>query len=484
MWRRVPLLFAFGEFARQRGAQVVADLPAHVDAFVAERVRGHRGERTNGLQRSRWPRRSAARSSRCWTRRSPASSAPAGRTTHDPFAEAVPGFFEYLVEERGLRPASVRRYRHHLDRFEAYLGRVGVRGLRELSPALLSAFVAERSAAGLAKTTVRDGCGVLRVFLRYAHREGVLGQRPEQGRGVAAGLPAVRHPAVDLLDRGRAGARRRRPAHPVRQAGLRDLAAAGDLRPARPRGRGADPGRHRLEARAAGDPRAQGRAFHRVPAVGRRSARRSSTTCSTAGRQTTDRHVFFRAVAPLQPIGSAAVSACARHYLLEAGIQVPRPGSHTLRHTCVQRLVDADFALKDDRRLRRAPLAGVDGDLRQGRRRVAAPGRPRRRRGGARDELRTLALSSSSSSRTSGRSAASTISEERELRLLVRFADEHGVRRLDQLTPALLEDFLASRPRPRPRSFNHLLGVVAASSTGPSPRSCWRPRRCRPGGAG
>ncbi len=38
---------------------------------------------------------------------------------------------------------------------------------------LLSAFVTVRS-AGLAKTTVRDGCGALRVFLRYAHREGVL----------------------------------------------------------------------------------------------------------------------------------------------------------------------------------------------------------------------------------------------------------------------------------------------------------------------
>ena len=52
-------------------------------------------------------------------------------------------------------------------------------------------------------------------------------------------------------------------------------------------------------------------------------------------------------------------------------------------------------------------------------------------------------------------------SEESELRLLVRFAGERRVGRLDQLTPALLEEFLASRPRSRPRSFNHLLGVVA-----------------------
>ncbi len=51
-------------------------------------------------------------------------------------------------------------------------------------------------------------------------------------------------------------------------------------------------------------------------------------------------------------------------------------------------------------------------------------------------------------------------SEQNELRLLVRFAGEHRVDSLAGLTPALLEDFLASRPRSRPRSFNHLLGVV------------------------
>ena len=51
-------------------------------------------------------------------------------------------------------------------------------------------------------------------------------------------------------------------------------------------------------------------------------------------------------------------------------------------------------------------------------------------------------------------------SEEAALRLLVRFTEERGVRRLGELTPALLDDFLASRPRSRPRSFNQLLGAV------------------------
>jgi integrase len=52
------------------------------------------------------------------------------------------------------------------------------------------------------------------------------------------------------------------------------------------------------------------------------------------------------------------------------------------------------------------------------------------------------------------------ISEEAELRLLVRFCSEHGIAQLGQLTPAVLDRFLASRPRSQPRSFNHLRGVV------------------------
>ena len=41
VWRRVPIGFAFGEFAWERGARTVADLPAHVEAFVAARVAAH-----------------------------------------------------------------------------------------------------------------------------------------------------------------------------------------------------------------------------------------------------------------------------------------------------------------------------------------------------------------------------------------------------------------------------------------------------------
>ncbi len=50
--------------------------------------------------------------------------------------------------------------------------------------------------------------------------------------------------------------------------------------------------------------------------------------------------------------------------------------------------------------------------------------------------------------------------EENNLDLLVTFAEAHGLARVDQLNPALLDAFFSSRPRPRPRSFNNLVGIV------------------------
>ena len=62
--------------------------------------------------------------------------------------------------------------------------------------------------------------------------------------------------------------------------------------------------------------------------------------------ETTLRAIFFRAHAPYTPLSCVAVSLRVKWYLQKAGLNVSRPGSHTLRHTCVQRLVDSGFSLK------------------------------------------------------------------------------------------------------------------------------------------
>lgn len=61
---------------------------------------------------------------------------------------------------------------------------------------------------------------------------------------------------------------------------------------------------------------------------------------------TTDRHVFFVGRAPQKPITGQLVTTRSRRHLLAAGVQAPRLGSHTLRHSVAQRLVEADFSLK------------------------------------------------------------------------------------------------------------------------------------------
>ena len=271
---------------------------------------------------------------------------PTGRRQHpQPFASVVPGFFDYLVDERGLRPASICQYRHHLDRFEAYLARIGVASIRELSPVILSAYIVERAGVGLAKSTVRDSAGVLRVFLRYAHREGVLGA----DLSGAVGYPQVyrlssvpRSISWDDVNRVLLGVDRRSVAGRRNYAILLLLVTYG-LRGREVAALTLDDidwknDRLKIPERKAG----HSTAFPLSAVVGQ-----AILDYLRHGRpETPDRHVFFRAVAPRRPIGTAAVSVIARTCLLEAGVEVPRPGSHTLRHSAVQRLVDADFDLK------------------------------------------------------------------------------------------------------------------------------------------
>jgi site-specific recombinase XerD len=340
--RRVPLLIGFGEFARARGAGSVEELPAHVEAFVAERMAGRPVTRQGG--------RRVGREVRGPVEQMLAVVVPgfvgSGRSHRpDPFADALPGFFEHLTAERGLRPRTIGNYQYHLARFEAYLARIGVARLSELSPAILSAFIAERAGAGLNKTSLRDGCGVLRVFLRYAHREGVVGsdlsavmEWPQAYRLSSIPRSITWEEVGTVL----AGVDRRSP------CGKRDWAILMLLVTYGLRSREVaaltlddiDWKRERLKVpeRKAG----HSTAFPLSVSVGE-----ALVDYLQHGRpQTEQRRVFFRAAAPIEPIGPAAVSSRARHYLLKARIEVPRPGSHTLRHTCVQRLVDADFALK------------------------------------------------------------------------------------------------------------------------------------------
>ena len=339
---RVPVLFAFGEFAWAGGARCVGDLPAHVEAFVAERV-------PEPAQLGAVAARERVKNVRGPIEQMlrlvvPGFTGRRRALLEVPFVDELPGFFEYLLCERGLRRTSLHGYECYLRSFEGYLRRVGVQQLVELSPGLISMFVAERS-AGLATASVGLLCGALREFLRYAHRQGVLASdlgktvdRPRTYR--LSDIPrsitqAEVSQVLACVDRSST-------------RGKRDYAALLLL------------GTYGLRSREIAaltldhiDWRRE-----RLSVPGRKGGHSTAFPLSSSvgealvdylqhGRpQCAERYVFFMAFAPVRPISHTAVSKLATKYLLKAGIQVPRPGSHTLRHSCVQRLVDADFSLK------------------------------------------------------------------------------------------------------------------------------------------
>ncbi len=178
--RRVPIVMRFGEFAHCRGASKLEDLPNHIEAFVAAWV-AERAQHKKTEQERKTVAKEARTPVRQMLRLVLESFAGNGRRRRpeNPFWQQAPGFFAYLREERGLRESSLNQYTHHLREFAAYLGKIGLADLGHLSPLVFSGFVTDLKQR-VAWASLRNACGVLRVFLRYLHRQGVLAENLSQ----------------------------------------------------------------------------------------------------------------------------------------------------------------------------------------------------------------------------------------------------------------------------------------------------------------
>ncbi len=344
VYRRVPILTRFGEFSKARGATRKEDLPDHVEPFVDHWLGVHR--RARNKQRQKKMGQCVRNTIRQMLRIALPGYVGLGRPhkPDNPFHESAPRFLEYLRNERGLRERSIDGYSRYLRQFAAYLEKIRLLDLRHLSAAVLSGF-AVAYAERVKRSAVSGACGCLRVFLRYLHRERILTKDLSTSleHAQAYRLSAIpRSITWDDVRRVLEGVDRRTPigkrdyaillllvtyglrAREVAALSLRDLDWRND--------------RLRVPERKA----AHSTAFPLSAVVGE-----AILDYLKNGRpKTQDCHVFFRGPAPRSPIGVAAVSGLASRYIRKAGIQIPRPGSHTLRHTCVQRLVDADVSLK------------------------------------------------------------------------------------------------------------------------------------------
>lgn len=343
--RRIPVAVAFGDFALRRGATQIQQLPEHVEAFAHAWAAGH--GRPNIKPPARKKIGDFARNTiRQMLRQAIPGYVGRGRPLRpdNPFERQAPHFLAYLKEEKGLRPRSIHQYQFHLRQFAAHLDRIGVRDISSLTPLVLSGFTAEYGPR-VAWSTLRNACGTLRVFLRYLHRERLIARDlsalvefPQHFRH--SGIP--RSISWDQVERVLDGIDRRSISGKRDFAMLAMLATYG-LRASEVASLSLDDidwrnDRIKIRERKAGNTTT----YPLAAAVGAALV----DYLKNARPATTDRHVFFRTLAPYEPIGSAAITGRATFYIRKAGIKVPRPGSHTLRHSCVQRLVDANFSLK------------------------------------------------------------------------------------------------------------------------------------------
>ena len=176
---------------------------------------------------------------------------------------------------------------------------------------------------------------------------------------------------------------------------------------------------------------------------------------------TSDRRVFFRAVAPRVPIGRAAVTHTVQRCLSQAGVRAHRPGAHTLRHSCVQASVDAGFAFKAVADYVGHRSTGLDGRLREDRSCRVARSRLRRRGGPVTAPAMRSALAEPLRRFVQHKRALNRKyrSEEASLRLFDSYLAARGTAGFEDVDSALIDCFLQSRPRSA-RSHNHLLGVL------------------------
>lgn len=342
--RRVSRLLQFGEYAKARGAKSLDELPSQAQAFtdywVAQHgkncksqaaIRGVANEVSNPIQQML---RIAL----------PDFVGTCSKRTKRYKQECMLRFLDYLREERGLKPTTLRNYQHYLGRVDEYLDRVGVTELSQLSPVVISALITDASFSS-GKEVLQGVCNVLRLLLRYLQREKIINrdlsstvEQPQKYR-----LSEI--PRLINWDQVRLMLERVDCRTPV---GRRDYAILLLLVTYGLRAReiasltldDVDWKRERIlvSERKAG----HNTAYPLAPVVGN-----AIIDYIQHGRpQTTDRHLFFRSLAPQKPMDHTSVSQRATLYLKRAGISVPRPGSHTLRHTCVQKLLEANVPLK------------------------------------------------------------------------------------------------------------------------------------------
>ena len=332
---RACRLLAFGEFTAAQGVNNIASLPEWLDSFVRQvpAQESHRGKlRRSLLQFIRHLQQTNVISA-------PASPPP------PPHSALVEEYLRVLREQRGLCSDSLEVMRFPCQALLTFASAQGTADLRSLSPEIIHRFIAFQGQR-CNRRTLRSRCSTLRRFLSYLHRCGAV---PVDLAGAVVAPRVYQHEQCPrYLTRAEVDAVLavvdRRTLLGRRNYAMLLLLAVYGLR-------GIEVVRLRLD-----DIDWRSKLLH----VRRRKAGNSTTyPLSVAagdaivaylqdGRPaSTHREVFLTVQAPFTPFASSeGLATQVKKYLAKVEVHVARPGTHSFRYSCAQRLFETGTPLK------------------------------------------------------------------------------------------------------------------------------------------
>ena len=329
-------LLAFGEFMARQGVGDLAALPAWIDPFVAQiRCRDdHRGKLRLALLR--FIR---------FLHQKQDIPAPEPLPPSAPHVDLVEDYLRRLQEQRGLCRDSLVLMRRPCQALMTFAAAEGMAELGSLRPETIHQFLACQ-AKTCNRRTLRSRCSTLRDFLAYLHRRGVV---PVNLAGAVVAPRVYQHEqcprfltraeidaVLAVIDR-------------QTSVGRRDYAMVSLLAVYGLRGievvhlRLDDLDWHRqllhIRHRKAGN----NTTYPLSVPVGE-----AILSYLQQGRpSSTHREVFLTVNAPFTPLAPGdGLANRVKKYLAKAGIRVEKPGTHSFRYSCAQRLFEKGLPLK------------------------------------------------------------------------------------------------------------------------------------------
>ena len=327
-------LRAFGKYVERHGVNEPAHLAGHIESFVRS-IRQSRTRKAWHTFLHRFARFAAPQPL------TPTLPAP----PLDPRAHLVEGYTAFLREHRGLKRKTVATARRTCTMFLAFVAADTSTDLAALRPESIHRFIVAQSGR-YSRSTLRSRCCTVRAFLGHLYRRHVVGSDLSGAVIVPREYKQERCPQFltrTEVEAVLAAVDRTTPRGKRAYAMLMLLANYG-LRGGEVRALRLDDidwrnDRIRVAGRKAGNTTE----YPLTAPVGE-----AILDYLRHGRPAgAHREVFLTTIAPVRPMASTgpiAYQAC--KHLARARVTVVRPGTHSFRYSCAQRLLDGGTSLK------------------------------------------------------------------------------------------------------------------------------------------